>query len=119
MSARLLEGRPVAEAIWRDIEQRTAALPRPACLGVVSGADEAAAAYGRQIERQFSRHGLVVSTRTVGGSDFLDVVHELNLDTGIDGILLLTPFPEGVNAENAAWWIDPSKDVDGQHPNNL
>jgi methylenetetrahydrofolate dehydrogenase (NADP+)/methenyltetrahydrofolate cyclohydrolase len=120
MSARLLEGRPVAEAIWRDVEQRRAALPRPACLlGLVSGADEAAAAYGRQIERQFSRHGLVVSTHSADAHDFFDVVQTLNLDENMDGILLLTPLPEGVNPEAAAFAIDPAKDVDGQHPTNL
>jgi methylenetetrahydrofolate dehydrogenase (NADP+)/methenyltetrahydrofolate cyclohydrolase len=119
MSARLLEGRPVAEAIWRDVAQRMAALPRPVCLGMVSGADEAAAAYARQIERQFTRHTLTVSTRGADAHNFLDVVHTLNLDESVDGILLLTPLPEGVKAEAAALAIDPSKDVDGQHPANL
>jgi methylenetetrahydrofolate dehydrogenase (NADP+)/methenyltetrahydrofolate cyclohydrolase len=120
MSARLLEGRPVAEAIWRDVEQRLAALARPACvLGLVSGADEAAAAYGRQIERQFSRRGLRVSTHSADAHDFFDVVQTLNLDENVDGILLLTPLPAGVNPEAAALAIDPAKDVDGQHPANL
>jgi methylenetetrahydrofolate dehydrogenase (NADP+) / methenyltetrahydrofolate cyclohydrolase len=123
MSARLLEGRPVAEAIWRDVEQRAAALAgvagRPPCLSMVGGADEAAAAYGRQIERQFTRHGLNVVSRTAGGVEFVEVVHGLTDDRTVDGILLLTPLPEGVDAEAAVLAIDPSKDVDGQHPANL
>ena len=64
----MLEGRPVADAIWRDVEQRAAAFGtrfgRQPRLGLISGADEAAAAYGRQIERQFTRHGLGVTART-------------------------------------------------------
>jgi methylenetetrahydrofolate dehydrogenase (NADP+)/methenyltetrahydrofolate cyclohydrolase len=119
MSARLLEGRPVAEAIWRDVEQRAAALPRSACLGLVSGADAAAAAYGRQIERQLTRHGLTVLPRTAGANDFLDLVSGLSHDDAVDGILLLTPLPDGVKPEAAALAIDPAKDVDGQHPANL
>jgi methylenetetrahydrofolate dehydrogenase (NADP+)/methenyltetrahydrofolate cyclohydrolase len=120
---RLLEGRPVAEAVWRDLEPRTAAFAervgRPPCLGLVGGADEAAAAYGRQIARQFGRHGLVVSERTASAADMLVIIGQLNRDDTVDGILLLTPLPEGVDAAGTVLAIDPSKDVDGQHPVNL
>jgi methylenetetrahydrofolate dehydrogenase (NADP+)/methenyltetrahydrofolate cyclohydrolase len=123
MVARLLEGRPVADAIWAEVssgaELFQQAAGRPPTLALVSGADEAAAAYGRQIERQFVRRGLAVSRATVEGADFLDHLHRLNADPGIDGILLLTPLPSGVSAEAAALAIDPAKDVDGQHPMNL
>jgi len=123
MVARLLEGRPVADAIWAEVssgaEQFQHEAGRPPTLALVSGADEAAAAYGRQIERQFARRGLAVSRATVDGADFLDHLHGLNADPGIDGILLLTPLPSGVSAEAAALAIDPAKDVDGQHPMNL
>ncbi len=123
MAARLLEGRPVAEAIWQAVSagagQFQEAAGRPPTLALVSGADEAAAAYGRQIQRQFARRGLAVSHATVEADAFLDHLHGLNDDPGIDGILLLTPLPEGVSPEAAALAIDPSKDVDGQHPMNL
>lgn len=123
MAARLLEGRPVADSIWAAVssgaEQFQRSAGRPPTLALVSGADEAAAAYGRQIERQFVRRGLAVSRATVEATDFLDHLQALNTDAGIDGILLLTPLPEGVSAEAAALAIDPAKDVDGQHPMNL
>jgi methylenetetrahydrofolate dehydrogenase (NADP+)/methenyltetrahydrofolate cyclohydrolase len=121
--ARLLEGRPVADAIWRDVEQRSAAFAeragRAVCLGLVGGADAAAAAYGRQIERQFMRHGLGVVSRTASAADMLGVVGGLSQDASVDGILLLTPLPDGVQPEAAILAIDASKDVDGQHPTNL
>jgi methylenetetrahydrofolate dehydrogenase (NADP+)/methenyltetrahydrofolate cyclohydrolase len=123
MTARLLEGRPVAEAIWRALEPRVAAFAertgRQPCLGLVSGADEAAAAYGRQIERQFTRHGLAVSSQTVQAADMLSAISQLNRSDAIDGILILTPLPQGVDAEQAVLAIEPTKDVDGQHPLNL
>jgi methylenetetrahydrofolate dehydrogenase (NADP+) / methenyltetrahydrofolate cyclohydrolase len=123
MAARLLEGRAVADAIWRDVETRAAtfanATGRSPCLGLVGGADESAAAYGRQIERQFTRRGLTVISRTAEASSFLDLVEGLSHDRDVDGILLLTPLPEGVSAERAVASIDPPKDVDGQHPANL
>ena len=49
----------------------------------------------------------------------LEVVRGLSQDDDVDGILLLTPLPDGVDAEAAVLSIDPSKDVDGQHPANL
>jgi methylenetetrahydrofolate dehydrogenase (NADP+)/methenyltetrahydrofolate cyclohydrolase len=123
MPARLLEGRPVAEAIWRDVDQRAARLAevrgRPSTLGLVPGADDAAAAYGRQIERQLTRHGLRVLSSVVEANEFLGQVRRMSADPGVDGVLLLTPLPSGVTAEEAALAINPSKDVDGQHPLNL
>lgn len=123
MSARLLEGRPVAEAIWQDVTARASAFSadggRPPALGLVAGADEAAAAYGRQIERQFTRRGLRVDTRSASADDFYDTIAALNADATIDGILLLTPLPTGVDGERAVLALDPLKDVDGQHPANL
>lgn len=123
MGARLLEGRPVADAIWADVDTGAARFAevagRPPTLALVAGADDAAAAYGRQIERQFSRHGLRVATSSSGASKYLDHLRGLSADPGVDGILLLTPLPDGVSAEHAALAIEPTKDVDGQHPLNL
>src|SRR5258708_10021295 len=123
MTARILDGRPVAEAIWRDLAPRAAAFAERAgrlpCLGLVGRADESAAAYGRQVERQFGRHGLAVTTRAAIAENMLEVIAGLSRDAAVDGILLLTPLPPGVNAEQAVLAIDPAKDVDGQHPTNL
>jgi methylenetetrahydrofolate dehydrogenase (NADP+) / methenyltetrahydrofolate cyclohydrolase len=123
MTARLLEGRPVAQAIWQDVEQRAArvasAARRAPTLALVSGADASAAAYARQIERQFTRHSLAVVKTSFELSEFVPSVRALASEPSVDGILLLTPLPEGVNAEEAVLAIDPRKDVDGQHPQNL
>ena len=70
-------------------------------MALVSGADDAAAAYGRQIERQFTRHGLHVVTSAPGAADYAAHLRGLGADPGVDGILLLTPLPEGVAAEGA------------------
>lgn len=123
MPARLLEGRPVAEAIWREVEDGARRFAesagRPPTLALVSGADEAAEAYGRQIERQFVRRGLQVLPSRAEAADYIDNLHGLSADPGVDGILLLTPLPQGVSGEAAAVAIEPTKDVDGQHPLNL
>ena len=123
MSARLLEGRPVAEAIWREVDERAARFGekhgRPPTLALVAGADDAAAAYGRQIDRQLTRHGLQVVTSAADVVDYAGHVTGLSADPLVDGVLLLTPLPAGVEAERAYALIAPAKDVDGQHPANL
>jgi methylenetetrahydrofolate dehydrogenase (NADP+)/methenyltetrahydrofolate cyclohydrolase len=123
MTARLLEGRPVAEHIWGQVEERARAFEtnhgRRPTLALVAGADASAAAYGRQIERQFTRHGLGVMSHTASGSQFLSIVRALGADQTIDGVLLLTPLPGDVDSEAAIGALNPSKDVDGQHPTNL
>ncbi|MGI9145034.1 MAG: bifunctional 5,10-methylenetetrahydrofolate dehydrogenase/5,10-methenyltetrahydrofolate cyclohydrolase [Chloroflexota bacterium] len=124
MSARLLDGRPVAATIWGVVELQAAAFAsrfgRQPHLALLSGADDpAAAAYARQIERQFARRGLTVTSGTALGAELLDVVGGLSRNDEVDGILLLTPLPNGVNAVAAVQKIDPGKDVDGQHPANL
>lgn len=122
MTARLLEGRPVADAIWRDVGQRAAAYAaaagRAPALGLVSGSDESALAYARQIERQFSRRGLRVES-SVCSDDFAQRVRALSSERAIDGVLVLTPLPPGVDSDTLNQLIEPSKDVDGQHPYNL
>jgi methylenetetrahydrofolate dehydrogenase (NADP+) / methenyltetrahydrofolate cyclohydrolase len=123
MTARVLEGRPVAEAIWQDVERRASvfasATGRAPTLALVSGADESAAAYARQIERQFTRRGLAVLNASFGPSEFVSSVRALGSEPSVDGILLLTPLPAGVSGQAAALALDPEKDVDGQHPQNL
>jgi methylenetetrahydrofolate dehydrogenase (NADP+)/methenyltetrahydrofolate cyclohydrolase len=125
MSVRWLQGRPAADAIWRGVEQRAVEFRqragRPPGLAIVSGADEAARSYARQIERQFGRRGL--ATQTLGTpratSDLQRCVAELSGDRTVDGVLVLTPLAEGIDLQVAIGGLDPRKDVDGQHPENL
>src|SRR5206468_1680134 len=69
--------------------------------------------------RQLTRHGLRVIVNHVDAGDYTSHVHGLSADPLVDGILLLTPLPDGVDAERTVASIDPQKDVDGQHPSNL
>lgn len=123
MTARLLEGRPVAEAIWRGVDERAAAFAqrrgRPATLALVGGSDESAAAYARQIQRQFTRHGLQVVVSAADAPQLVGQVRGLSADPHVDGVVLLTPLPDGIDIHTATLAIDPAKDVDGQHPFSL
>ena len=49
----------------------------------------------------------------------MELVRTLNDDPGIAGILVQMPLPRHLDAEAVVAAIDPTKDVDGFHPENL
>jgi methylenetetrahydrofolate dehydrogenase (NADP+) / methenyltetrahydrofolate cyclohydrolase len=49
----------------------------------------------------------------------LDVVIDLNRDPDVHGILVQLPLPKHISEEEVINTIDPNKDVDGFHPNNI
>lgn len=49
----------------------------------------------------------------------LEIIRELNSDPDVDGILVQLPLPDHISAEEVINTIDPAKDVDGFHPNNV
>ncbi|MBO9681556.1 MAG: bifunctional 5,10-methylene-tetrahydrofolate dehydrogenase/5,10-methylene-tetrahydrofolate cyclohydrolase [Flavisolibacter sp.] len=49
----------------------------------------------------------------------LDMIMDLNRDPDIHGILVQLPLPKHISEEEVINTIDPSKDVDGFHPNNI
>ena len=46
-------------------------------------------------------------------------VERINGDDGIDGLLVQLPVPEAIDPADVREWIDPEKDVDGLHPDNV
>jgi len=49
----------------------------------------------------------------------LDVIIDLNRDPDVHGILVQLPLPKHISEEEVINAIDPGKDVDGFHPNNI
>lgn len=49
----------------------------------------------------------------------LDVIIDLNTDPEVHGILVQLPLPKHISEEEVINTIDPNKDVDGFHPNNI
>lgn len=52
-------------------------------------------------------------------SNLLEEINRLNNDNSVDGILVQLPLPEHINEEKILNTIDPDKDVDGFHPQNV
>lgn len=128
MASVLLDGKGTAAAIRSELQREAADLAAsrgvsPGLAVILVGDDPASHVYVRNKERACAEVGIVSrSIRLPGGvtQDRLEgVIRELNLDKAVHGILLQLPLPRGLDAQRCLELIDPRKDVDGFHPENM
>jgi len=126
--AQLLDGNTLAQAVRDDVRHDVDAWiadgHRPPCLRVVLiGSNPASEAYVRGKERDAQEAGIDSDTLRydddISQQELLDVVHRLNDDPGVDGLLVQLPLPDHIDDRAVIDAITPSKDVDGFHPENL
>jgi methylenetetrahydrofolate dehydrogenase (NADP+)/methenyltetrahydrofolate cyclohydrolase len=120
----LLKGKPVRDAVFAELKVKVATAPRKPGLAVVLvGEDPASAVYVRHKEKGCDEVGFHHVTHRLPAEtpegEILDLVAELNADKAIDGILVQLPLPRGVDQDKVLMAVDPAKDVDGFHPENL
>jgi methylenetetrahydrofolate dehydrogenase (NADP+)/methenyltetrahydrofolate cyclohydrolase len=127
MSARILDGRALAETVRAEVrsgvESFRARYARGPGLDVVLvGEDPASVVYTRNKEKASSEVGMRGTLHTLPASvsedEVVARVRELNTDRSIDGILVQLPLPKHIDAQRILDVIDPAKDVDGLHPVN-
>jgi methylenetetrahydrofolate dehydrogenase (NADP+)/methenyltetrahydrofolate cyclohydrolase len=79
--------------------------------------------YVRNKDKAAAEAGFAVRTlrkgADTGQAELLDLVRELNADRGVHGILVQLPLPAGIDARAVVRALDPAKDVDGLHPENV
>ena len=128
MSAKIIDGKGLAEKIKADIRIATDALAaagkrRPGLAVVMVGDSAASEVYVRNKRRSCEQAGIVSSAHDLPSSttesELLDLIHLLNTDSAIDGILVQLPLPSQIRSRPIIEAIDPAKDVDGFHPYNL
>lgn len=127
MAARLIDGKVVAKAVKEDVAGRVQALKakgiRPGLATVLVGDDPASHVYVRNKQRTCEELGM----HTVGHhlppstsqDELLGLVHRLNDDPAIHGILVQLPLPKPLRSEPILNAMSPHKDVDGLHPFNM
>ena len=128
--ARVLDGAAVAAEIRESLRSRIKEVRRsagrPPGLGLLlAGCDPGSEVYVRNKIRDSEGLGIRTALERLPDSaafeEALAVVDAFNADPGIDGILVQSPLPAGMghDAERRIFEaIDPSKDVDGFHPEN-
>ena len=127
MSAIVLDGLAVREAVVAEVTSRVAALAgRGISVGLATilvGEDPASEVYVRNKRRLAKRIGIKSFhhplSSNVSQRDVTDLIERLNADPAVDGILLQLPLPGDLNGEDATEFIDPWKDADGLHPTSL
>jgi methylenetetrahydrofolate dehydrogenase (NADP+)/methenyltetrahydrofolate cyclohydrolase len=127
MTAQILDGKRIAEAVRNEVKLRAAELEqragRKAGLEVVLvGDDPASQTYVASKEKQTIEAGMRGAVHRLPAdtaqASLLAKVRELNADPNVDGILVQLPLPRHLDGEEVVHAIDPSKDVDGLHPFN-
>lgn len=128
MSAKIIDGKRIAEEIRRELRAGTDALERrgrrrPGLAVVMVGDNAASAVYVRNKRRACEETGIVsvahdLPTSTTEAA-LLALIDRLNADPAIDGILVQLPLPAHMASTAVLERIEPSKDVDGFHPYNV
>ncbi|MBD2166396.1 bifunctional methylenetetrahydrofolate dehydrogenase/methenyltetrahydrofolate cyclohydrolase FolD [Calothrix membranacea FACHB-236] len=127
-TAKLLDGKTLAEKIQHNLLERIAELQpkigRPPGLAVLMvGDNPASAAYVRNKEKACAKVGIAsfgkhFPTETTQ-AELEDAIASLNQDEQVDGILVQLPLPPHLDSIRLLHQIEPDKDADGLHPVNL
>ncbi|MBL8771814.1 MAG: bifunctional methylenetetrahydrofolate dehydrogenase/methenyltetrahydrofolate cyclohydrolase FolD [Phenylobacterium sp.] len=124
MTARIIEGLPVAERIRAEVTAEVAQLRaehglQPGLAVVLVGDDPASQAYVKSKGEQSLAAGMHSVTHRLPADtrqdELIRLVADLNADPLIHGILVQLPLPSHLDEKPVISAIDPDKDVDGLH----
>lgn len=124
MSAGILDGKALAGRIKEELRCKCGHLARAPQLAVVLvGDDPASAIYVRNKERDCRECGIDCRDHRLPADTtqkaLLALIRELNRDDTVDGILVQLPLPGHLDGAQVLYAIDPDKDVDAFHPENV
>ncbi len=127
MTAILIEGKPIAEEIRKELRERISLLKDkgvvPGLAVILVGDDAASQTYVRMKGKASEELGMFSQT-ILKPNDFteaalLQLIDELNADPRVHGILVQLPLPPHIDERNVLVRIDERKDVDAFHPVNV
>jgi methylenetetrahydrofolate dehydrogenase (NADP+) / methenyltetrahydrofolate cyclohydrolase len=128
MSARILDGKKIAQELRAEIKQRVdrrlASGKRPPGLAVLKVGHEAASeVYVRNKREACAEAGFISFDYDLpldtSQEKLLSHIDQLNSDPNVDGILVQLPLPRHIDQTIVIERISPTKDVDGFHPYNI
>ncbi len=123
----LIDGRAISEQLHAETSQRVAVLKtrgiEPKLVFVRVGEDPASKVYVGMKERMSARVGIVSETQvlpqTTSENELLAILHRLNSDPKVHGMLVQAPLPKHISETKIYSTVLPEKDVDGFHPMNV
>jgi methylenetetrahydrofolate dehydrogenase (NADP+) / methenyltetrahydrofolate cyclohydrolase len=126
-TATILDGKALAARVRAGLATEAVRLAArgvtPGLAVVLVGEDPASQVYVRNKTKACHECGFRTFDHklpaTTTERDLLALVARLNADAEVDGILVQLPLPAAVDARRVLLAVDPRKDVDGFHPDNL
>lgn len=124
----LLDGKKVSEDIKNEIAAEVAQMKAngekvPHLAAIIVGNDGASLTYVGSKVKSCERVGfestLIKMPSTTSETELLKKIKELNENDAIDGFIVQLPLPKQIDTQKIIEAIDPSKDVDGFHPENF
>ncbi|MCK5424404.1 MAG: bifunctional methylenetetrahydrofolate dehydrogenase/methenyltetrahydrofolate cyclohydrolase FolD [Emcibacter sp.] len=124
MSADVIDGKAFAAGLKEDVTKQVAVLKEkydltPGLAVVLVGEDPASQVYVRNKNKSTKAAGMNSYEHRmepdVSEAELLDLVHKLNDDPAVHGILVQLPLPKHINEAAVIDAISPAKDVDGFH----
>jgi methylenetetrahydrofolate dehydrogenase (NADP+)/methenyltetrahydrofolate cyclohydrolase len=128
MAAKILDGKALAATLREKLTTEVAAFTAasgiiPHLVVIIVGADPASQVYVRNKQKGCEQVGmkstLMPLPATTTQTELLDIIHQLNADPGVNGILVQLPLPKQISEEKILDSIHPLKDVDAFHPENV
>ena len=121
---KLINGKKVALTILENIKKEVANYEKKPGLAVILANDDSASnIYVNAKEKTSNSLGYKSSVfrldKTITQGKLISLIHDLNENPEINGILVQLPLYEHLNQEQIIELIDPKKDVDGFHPINI
>ena len=122
-----LDGSRIAAEIREEVGAKVAALGErgivPRLDAVLLGEDPASQVYVGSKARTLSGLGMTSRTHklpeTTSQTELEALIDDLNADPEVDGILIQLPLPDAIDTASILRRVDPTKDVDGFHPENV
>lgn len=111
--AKLLLGKPVADAIYQQIDSKTT---KP-CLALIRVGDEpASVSYENMIVKKAVEHNIDVKQChmdvNVSDDDFFEEIDEVTADDKVDAFLIFQPLPDQIDVGLFKKFLSPEKDID-------
>jgi methylenetetrahydrofolate dehydrogenase (NADP+)/methenyltetrahydrofolate cyclohydrolase len=125
---KLIDGKAIAAQIKEEIKAEVASIldadrRGPHLAAILVGDDPASQTYVASKEKASREVGIISSlykfSEKVSEKELLDVITFLNNDPEVDGFIVQLPLPKHIDVDKVICSIDPSKDIDGFHPENV
>ena len=121
----IIDGKAIAQEVRRQVKEDVGGLKQrggivPGLAVVLVGDDPSSHIYVRNKEKACKEVGIEsrehLLPKALSENEVISLIHSLNRDKAIHGILVQLPLPAHISTERVLKAISPEKDVDGFHP---